>query len=246
MNSSFEALPPNPGSYCGRSSLAAPVYSNGSETGRVSCVPMAYRDAAAGQAELEEKPPQPAAAKPAVPVPNQAEIFAARLELERTAIVAQARQEAEREIARARAAVAKSLEHFARQRDEYFHQAEGEIVDLALAIARRILHRECQVDRQLLSGLVHHELEHLEGATGVRLAVSPDKLNEWSETVRAVSRPVELVADKSLSSGEARIETALGSTTVSFERELKEIERGFFDLLSRRPAAASAQADSVQ
>ncbi len=59
-------------------------------------------------------------------------------------------------------------------------------------------------------------------------------------------RPVELVADKALAASEARMETALGSTVVSFERELKEIERGFFDLLSHRPAAADVRAARVQ
>jgi flagellar assembly protein FliH len=80
----------------------------------------------------------------------------------------------------------------------------------------------------------------------VRLLVSPDTLNYWNEAVRTISRPVELATDKTVAPGDARIETALGSTTVSLERELKEIERGFFDLLSHRPRASDDKSVRVQ
>jgi flagellar assembly protein FliH len=59
-------------------------------------------------------------------------------------------------------------------------------------------------------------------------------------------RTVEVSPDKALASGDVRIETALASTTVSFEGELKEIERGFFDLLSHRPGAAESRPVRVQ
>jgi len=236
MNSLYEPVP-----------LAARLASRPA-SGIADYLPMEYREA--GEA-AEEDCLHPAAenaadAPPAEPLPDPAEVLEARLEQERRAIRAQAHQEAEHEIQRARAAIAGAVQQFAQQRDEYFRQAEGEIVSLVLAIARRLLHRESQIDPGLLAGLVRHELEQLDSATSVRLFVSPDTLSTWNETVRAIPHPVELLADKTLGSGDARMETALGSTTVSFERELKEIERGFFDLLSRRPPAAGAKAGRVQ
>jgi flagellar assembly protein FliH len=219
-------------------------------SGITAYVPLEYREA--GEPNfLEEDCKDPSAdngvnTPPTEPLPDPAEVLEDRLEQERRAIRAQAHQEAEREIQRARAAVAGAIQQFAQQRDEYFRQAESEIVGLTLAIARRILHRESQLDPGLLAGLVRHELEQFDAATSVRLFVSPDTLSAWNETVRAIPHPVELHADKTLGPGDARLETALGSTTVSFERELKEIERGFFDLLSRRPPAAGTKAGSVQ
>jgi flagellar assembly protein FliH len=180
------------------------------------------------------------------PLPAPAEVLEARIEQERRAIRGQMRQETEREIQHARAAIAGAIEQFDQQRDEYFHQAESEIVSLTLAIARRIIHRESQIDPGLLAGLVRHELEQLDAATSVRLLVSPDTLSTWNEAVRAIPHPVAVVADKTLGPGDARIETALGSTTVSFEGELKEIERGFLDLLSRRPPSANTKAGRLQ
>jgi flagellar assembly protein FliH len=180
------------------------------------------------------------------PSPDPAELIALRIEEERKSITAHVRQEFEREIQRARAAITTAIDQFAQQRDEYFHQAEDEVVHLALAIARRLIHRESQIDPRLLAGLIRYELDQLEAATSVRLLVSPDTLSGWSELLCTMPRPVEPAADKALATSEARIETALGSTTVSFERELKEIERGFFDLLAHRPASPDAKAVRVQ
>ncbi len=179
-------------------------------------------------------------------VPNPAELLAARLEAERRAIRAEAHQEAEREIQRAHTAISRAIEQFTHQREEYFRHAEEEVVSLALAIARRLIHRESQVDPRLLSGLVNYELEQLDAATSVRLIVSPDALSYWNEAAQSISRPIEVAADKALAPGDVRIETVLGSATVSFERELKEIERGFFDLLSHRPPAAETKTVRVQ
>lgn len=180
------------------------------------------------------------------PQPDPAALFAARLEEERCAITEHARQEAEREIKRGRSEIASAIENFGEQREEYFRQCEAEVVDLAMAIARRIIHRETQIDPRLLAGLVNYELEQLDAATSVRLIVSPDSLRSWNETASAMSRAVEVAPDQALVPGEVRIETVLGATTLSFERELKEIERGFFDLLSHRQTVDEPKPVHVQ
>jgi len=214
-----------------------------------SFVPMEYRDAGApfhSEDDFSRSVSQSSTPEDTEPAPDPAALLAARIEEERRTITAQARKETEREIQLARAAIAQAIEQFAQQRDEYFRLAEAEVVDLALAIARRIIHRECQVDPRLLAGLVNYELEQLEASTSVRLIVSPEAMRYWSDAAPAMSRSVEVSPDKSLAPGSVRIEAALGSTSVSFERELKEIERGFLDLLSHRPATAEAAASRIQ
>ncbi len=205
--------------------------------------PLEYHDAAEPfQSSLQSEHPQPREAV----TPDPDALLEARIEEERRAIRAQARQEAEREIQRARAGIAQAVEQFARQREKYFRCAEEEVVALALAIARRLIHRETQIDPRLLAGLVNYELEQLDAATSVRLFVSPGTQSYWNEAAPALSRPIEVVPDQALDPGDARIETVLGSATVSFERELKEIERGFFDLLSHRPQAPEPKTAHVQ
>jgi flagellar assembly protein FliH len=213
-------------------------------------LPMEYREAGDSSettlpAEASVEPAAPEA-EDSAPQSDPAELFATRLEEERRTITAQLRQEAEEEIRRARSEIARAIESFAKQREEYFRQAETEVVSLSLAIARRIIHRESQMDPRLIAGLVNYELEQLDVATSTRLFVSPGTLGAWNEALPTLAGAVELMPDKALAPGDVRIETALGVTSVSFERELKEIERGFFDLLSRRPAASESKSVRVQ
>jgi flagellar assembly protein FliH len=133
--------------------------------------------------------------------------------------------------------VRKAIEAFQTERDEYFRRIEPEVVHLALAIAKKILHRESQIDPLLLTGLVHVALEKLDAGTRVRLKVHPADTQFWNEFfVRSgeATRP-ELSGDPSLQSGECTLESEVGSTQISLETQLKEIEQGFFDLLEQRP-----------
>jgi flagellar assembly protein FliH len=43
------------------------------------------------------------------------------------------------------------------------------------------------------------------------------------------------VGDPTLPQGHCTLETDFGTTEISLETQLKEIEQGFFDLLERRP-----------
>jgi len=133
--------------------------------------------------------------------------------------------------------VGKAVEAFREERDEYFNRIEPEVVQLALAIARKILHRESQIDPLLLTGLVHVALEKLDAGTRVRLKVHPADTHFWNEFFARSASPLapELSGDPSLQHGECIIETEVGSTQISMETQLKEIEQGFFDLLEQRP-----------
>jgi len=142
------------------------------------------------------------------------------------------------ELAKMRAAVGKALEDFKAQRESYFNRIEPEVVQLALAITRKILHREAHMDPLLLTGMVHVALEKLDSGTRVRMRVHPGDIQSWNECLSqmdATGRTPELVGDATLQHGECAIETEVGSTIVSLDTQLKEIEQGFFDLLEQRP-----------
>ena len=134
--------------------------------------------------------------------------------------------------------VAQALREFAREREAYYQRVEEEVVRLALAIARKILHREAQLDPLLLAGIVRVALEKVSAGTAVRLRVHPDQVYAWHEFFSNQSEqgPVpELLGDASLGFGRCVLETALGSTDLTLESQLGEIEQGFFDLLAQRP-----------
>ena len=146
-----------------------------------------------------------------------------------------ARDQYERFLGQQRAAVGAAVKQFVEERQNYFRQVEGEVVQLALAIARKILHREAQLDPMMLAGLVRYSLAQLDTATSVKLRVHPDQETNWRQVAAQMQRQIEVVGDAGLASFDCVLETEVGSMQISLEGQLKEIERGFFDLLRQRP-----------
>lgn len=147
------------------------------------------------------------------------------------------RAEFENTLAGLRNQISAALQDFTEQRDAYFERVEPEVVQLALAVARKILHREVQMDPMLLAGVVHVALEKLDAGTQVRLRANPAEVGSWREYFSQPHdiRPIpELVGDSTLSHSECTLETDLGGTTISLDTQLKEIEQGFADLLEQR------------
>lgn len=144
----------------------------------------------------------------------------------------------DRELTAQREALANALRDFGREREGYFCRVEGEVVKLAVEIARKILHREVQVDPLLLAGVVRVAIEKIAAGTSVRLRVHPEHVYAWHDFFANQQnlRPVpELLGDATLGMGRCVLETALGTTDLTLEAQLAEIERGFFDLLAQRP-----------
>ncbi len=151
---------------------------------------------------------------------------------------ARSRAKYETEFVALRESIAKALQDFAQEREGYFCRVEAEVVKLAVGIARKILHREVQVDPLLLAGVVRVALEKMAAGTNTRLRVHPDHVYAWHEFFanQGDHRPVpELLGDATLGTGHCVLETALGTTELTLEAQLAEIERGFFDLLAQRP-----------
>jgi flagellar assembly protein FliH len=151
---------------------------------------------------------------------------------------ASTRVEYEAQVAVLRQQVARSLAEFAAERQTYFDKAEEQVVRLSLAIVRKILHRESQIDPLLLSGVVRVALEKLDDSSSIRLRANPADIQKWREyfarTCEQQPAP-ELIGDPSLESDRCILETELGSTEIDMEMQVKEIEQGFLDLLAGRP-----------
>jgi flagellar assembly protein FliH len=151
---------------------------------------------------------------------------------------ARARSASEQEVAAAKSAISTALEKFKTEREAYFARIEPEAVQLALAIARKILHREAQMDPLLLAGMVRVALEKVDAGTRVRLWAHPSDIHSWKDHFAqpgSFQPTPELVGDPALRRGECALETEVGNTQISLETQLKEIEQGFFDLLDQRP-----------
>jgi flagellar assembly protein FliH len=144
----------------------------------------------------------------------------------------------EEQLAHERSAVAKALADFARDRAGYYQKIEAETVQLALGIARKILHREAQVDPLLLMGIVRVALERIEGATGVVLAVHPQQAADWQRYLASRMDPgdmPEIAEDPAMGPERCELRTSMGTAELGLEVQLKEIEQGLMDLLAARP-----------
>lgn len=152
----------------------------------------------------------------------------------------QARAETQTALQGERERMARALQEFAGERQDYYRRIEQEVVQLALAIARKILHREAQLDPHALAGIVRVTLEKLDAGTQVTLHVHPKEAADWRHYFACQmegATPPEVREDAALEVGDCRIETAVGVTQVGFESQLKEIETGLLDLLAERPGA---------
>jgi flagellar assembly protein FliH len=152
---------------------------------------------------------------------------------------AQAKQEADALVAKERDAIGAALREFSNDRDVYFHNVEGEVVSLALAIVRKILKREAQVDPMLLAGMVRVALERIGAAKNIRMRVHPSQIPDWRayfESAADLTQRPELSGDGSLDFNSCELETEMGTTELNLDTQLKEIEVGLFDLLAQRPS----------
>jgi len=172
---------------------------------------------------------------------SEAEL-AARIAKERAEAAGQVelklRQEADQKLQAAQTAIAKSIQEFSNQRNEYFTRVEAEIVQLALSIAAKILHRESQVDPMLVATLVRMAIERMREQSGVTVRVATGRAAIWAQ--HFAGKPnlahVNILEDAQLGPNDCVLQTELGSANFGLEAQLKEVEQGFFDLLALRPA----------
>jgi len=151
--------------------------------------------------------------------------------------LARACAEQEATLAKSQMQMAQAVVQFKKERDDYYGRVEAELVNLALGIAGRILHREAQVDRMLLAALARVAIENLQQRSRVVVRTRPENCRSWREYFDAhlSGCHVEIVEDSQLSEGGCVLETDLGTADVSLDAQLKEVEHGLFDLLAQRP-----------
>jgi len=147
----------------------------------------------------------------------------------------EARREAAQSIEAMNLKLARSVEELAGLRQRFRHEAEEDVIALALAIARRILHRELTVAPEALLGLVKAALEKMELREVHRVRVSradAPMVIQYFEKM-GLPKPIEVVADPGLPRGAAIFDSSRGALDASVETQLSEIERGFADLVRR-------------
>ena len=212
----------------------------------LSFASMQYRDVADGPSALElpqvnNGHPSPQHNKRRAEVEMTEEELATRIRQERMEAAAQVeqklRQEYEQKLIAARAPIAAAVKDFGEQRNDYFSHVEAEVVQLALSIAAKILHREAQVDPMLVATLVRMAVERMREGSSVTVRVSAGRAASWKQYLAGWPNlgHVEVVEEPHLNDQDCIVETELGSANFGLDTQLKEVEQGFFDLLALRP-----------
>jgi flagellar assembly protein FliH len=147
-----------------------------------------------------------------------------------------ARQELEGQLDAMAARMARTIEELSGMRQRFRHEAEEDVIALAIAIARRVLHRELTVAPEALLGLLKAALEKIEVREIHRVRVCPEDAPLVQSHLDKMGLPqqVELIADPGLGRGAAILDSSRGALDVSVETQLAEIERGFADLVGGR------------
>ena len=130
--------------------------------------------------------------------------------------------------------LSRSLADLATVRTRVRKTAESDLLKLAIAVARRVIHRELTLDPGSIEGLIRVALEKLESRELCRVRVHPNQEPVIRTLLaRFSAAPVELIPDGTLQSGDVLFETAHGTLDGSIEAQLQEIERGFADRMGR-------------
>jgi flagellar assembly protein FliH len=132
--------------------------------------------------------------------------------------------------------LARTLVDLSQTRRKLRRDAEQDVVKLALAIGRRILHRELSMDPEAILGVVKAALEKLGEREVDRVRVNPENAGIVRKHLEEIGRGerLEVVADPRLDRGAVIFETAQGHLDASVDTQLEEIQRGLADRLQRQ------------
>jgi flagellar assembly protein FliH len=126
-----------------------------------------------------------------------------------------------------------TLASFAELRTRMRRESEAEVVELAIAIARRVLHRELTLDPEAVHGLVKAAFERIGSRELSRVRVHPGQSALIHALVEKAcpERRIELAVDPALGPGDVIFETERGDLDASVDSQLEEIRRGLADRL---------------
>jgi flagellar biosynthesis/type III secretory pathway protein FliH len=116
-------------------------------------------------------------------------------------------------------------------RERLLAGAEGELVEAAVEVARRLVERAAAVDREVVVELAARALEPVRGRADVVLHAHPEDLAALQvaepQLSRALagSRALALVAEPALGRGEVRVETEAGAVDARFAPQLEALGR---------------------
>ena len=123
--------------------------------------------------------------------------------------------------------LAATLDDLVRVRDQMIRHTEKQMVQLALAVARRVLHREMSVDPTAMLTLMRVALERVSDAARVTVRLHP--ADHQAVTAALADSPandqVTVTADSRLPRGGCKVESEYGDIDAGVDAQIQEIAR---------------------
>jgi flagellar assembly protein FliH len=130
-----------------------------------------------------------------------------------------------------------TLQELTTVRAEMIRKTERQMVELALAVARRIVHREVSIDHDLLIAMTRVALERLSGSATVTVRFNPGEYEAigGAGVASTLGTNVTIVADPRVDRGGCLVESDLGTLDVGIDAQIEEVARA---LLGEDPGDA--------
>ena len=118
-------------------------------------------------------------------------------------------------------------------RAETYHSIEKEVMELALAIARKVICREIAMDREIVAYVAREALASVENPGDIKIKMNPQDLQYINETKYKLSELIgnidiaSLEPEENIQSGGCIIESNLGEIDARIEKQLLAVEESF-------------------
>jgi flagellar assembly protein FliH len=122
-------------------------------------------------------------------------------------------------------------------REETYRQLEKEVVELALAIAEKVICREIATDKETVVCVAKEALAKVDDPGKVKIKMNPSDLKFINETKYQLANLIPDVnnvtfeAEENIESGGCIIETELGEIDARIEKQLQAVKESFLDTM---------------
>ena len=112
-------------------------------------------------------------------------------------------------------------------RASMIRQTETQIVELALAVARRVVHREVSLDRNLMIAIVRVALDRLGESARVTVRLHPEEFEATGAARLAefAGTDITFTPDARVGRGGCRVESDMGMLDAGVDAQIQEIAR---------------------
>jgi flagellar assembly protein FliH len=133
-----------------------------------------------------------------------------------------------------------TLEELATLRSDVLHRAERQVVQLALALAHRMLQREIDADRGLLLAMARVALDRMGEAARATIRLHPDDyaIVMTAREQSSATDQVQVVADTSVGRGGCLVQSDFGLMDAGLDSQIREMARVLLDQDAGEPEPA--------